>query len=68
MFGGRVGVADHVRIGSGARLAAASGVIGDVAPGAVLGGTPARPIRRWLRETAWLSAMAKRRSIGGTEE
>lgn len=61
MFGGRVGVADHVNIGDGARLAAATGVIGDVPPGAVLGGTPARPVRQWLREVAWVSAMAGRR-------
>jgi len=64
-LGGRVGVADHVTIGSGVRLAAAAGVIGNVPDGAVWGGTPARPVRRWLRETAWLARMAGRR--GGEE-
>lgn len=60
MLGGRVGVADHINIGAGARLAAATGVIGDVKPGEVLGGTPARPVRQWLKEIAWVSTMTKR--------
>ncbi len=64
-LGGRVGVADHVTIGAGVRLAAAAGVIGNVPAGAVWGGTPARPVRRWLRETAWLARKAGRR--GGEE-
>ncbi|MGA0600674.1 UDP-3-O-(3-hydroxymyristoyl)glucosamine N-acyltransferase [Caulobacter sp. KR2-114] len=64
-LGGRVGVADHLTVGPGVRLAAAAGVISNVPAGAVWGGTPARPVRRWLRETAWLSRMAGRR--GGEE-
>jgi UDP-3-O-[3-hydroxymyristoyl] glucosamine N-acyltransferase len=36
-IGGQAGVADHVRIGDGARIAAKSGVIGDVDPGAYRG-------------------------------
>jgi UDP-3-O-[3-hydroxymyristoyl] glucosamine N-acyltransferase len=64
-LGGRVGIADHLKVGAGARLAAAAGVIGDVPAGAVWGGTPARPVRQWLRETAWLSRLARRR--GGEE-
>lgn len=64
-LGGRVGVADHVTIGAGVRLAAAAGVIGNVPAGAVWGGTPARPVRRWLKETAWLARRAGRR--GGEE-
>ena len=64
MFGGRAGVADHVDIGAGAKIAAASGVMKDVPAGQVWGGSPARPLRRWMRETAWLSAQARKTGEG----
>jgi len=55
MLGGRVGVADHVNVGEGAQLAASAGVFRDVPDGEVWGGTPAKPIRQWMKETAWLN-------------
>ena len=57
-FGGRAGVADHVTIGAGARVGAAAGVMKDIPAGETWGGMPARPIRRWLKETAWLARKA----------
>jgi UDP-3-O-[3-hydroxymyristoyl] glucosamine N-acyltransferase len=60
-FGGRVGIADHLVIGAGARLAAATGLMHNVPAGETWGGIPARPIRQWLRETAWLTRSAGRR-------
>lgn len=60
-FGGRAGVADHVTVGDGARVGAASGVMKDIPAGETWGGMPARPIRRWMRETAWLAKMANRK-------
>jgi UDP-3-O-[3-hydroxymyristoyl] glucosamine N-acyltransferase len=60
-FGGRAGVADHINIGAGARIAAAAGVMKDVPAGETWGGTPARPIRQWMRETAWLAKGANRK-------
>jgi UDP-3-O-[3-hydroxymyristoyl] glucosamine N-acyltransferase len=60
-FGGRAGVADHVTIGAGARIGAAAGVMKDIPAGETWGGMPARPIRHWLKETAWLARMAHRR-------
>jgi UDP-3-O-[3-hydroxymyristoyl] glucosamine N-acyltransferase len=60
-FGGQAGVADHVTIGAGARVAGASGVMKDIPAGETWGGVPARPLRVWLKETAWLARMAHRR-------
>jgi UDP-3-O-[3-hydroxymyristoyl] glucosamine N-acyltransferase len=54
VMGGRVGIADHVHIGAGARLAAGSGIFRDIPPGEAWGGTPARPLRQYLREIAWI--------------
>lgn len=64
-LGGRVGIADHINIGAGARLGAAAGVMKDVPPGETWGGFPARPMRVWLRETAWLTQKASRRNGAG---
>lgn len=54
VMGGRVGIADHVHIGAGARLAAASGIFRDIPAGETWGGSPARPLRQYLREIAWI--------------
>jgi UDP-3-O-[3-hydroxymyristoyl] glucosamine N-acyltransferase len=63
-FGGQAGVADHITIGDGARVGAAAGVMKDIPAGETWGGFPARPIRRWLKETAWLARMTGRRGGG----
>jgi UDP-3-O-[3-hydroxymyristoyl] glucosamine N-acyltransferase len=64
MLGGRVGIADHLTIGAGVRLAASTGLMNDVPAGETWGGTPARPIRRWFRETAALARLAQRPTRG----
>ena len=69
MFGGRAGVTDHRQVGAGAKIAAAAAVMRDVPAGETWAGEPARPLRSWLRETAWLSRAALRglKGTGGDE-
>jgi UDP-3-O-[3-hydroxymyristoyl] glucosamine N-acyltransferase len=60
---GQVGIADHVRIESGAILGAQCGVpTGKVirGPGVLFWGTPARPIRQYLKELAALARLVKK--------
>jgi UDP-3-O-[3-hydroxymyristoyl] glucosamine N-acyltransferase len=63
IIGGQVGIADHVRIESGAILGAQSGIPTKKiirGSGVVFWGTPARPIREYLKELAVLAKLAKR--------
>jgi len=62
MMDGRVGLADHVKVGDGAQLAAGSAVLQDVPAGETWAGYPARPIRAWMREIAWLKRAAARKN------
>jgi UDP-3-O-[3-hydroxymyristoyl] glucosamine N-acyltransferase len=66
MLGGKVGIADHVTIGSGARLGAQSGVMADVPPGARWIGSPAQPVRDFMKGVAVLRRLA--RGGGGAGE
>jgi UDP-3-O-[3-hydroxymyristoyl] glucosamine N-acyltransferase len=59
-FGGRAGVVDHIRIGNGARIAADAAVMKDVPAGESWAGSPARPIKTWLRQSAWLARASRR--------
>jgi UDP-3-O-[3-hydroxymyristoyl] glucosamine N-acyltransferase len=64
IIGGQVGIADHVRIEEGAILGAQSGIPTKKVirgKGVVFWGTPARPIREYLKELAFLSKSAKDR-------
>jgi UDP-3-O-[3-hydroxymyristoyl] glucosamine N-acyltransferase len=49
LLAGQVGVSGHLTIHDGAVVYAQSGVGGDVAPGAVISGSPAFPRNDWLR-------------------
>ena len=63
IVGGQVGIADHVRIEAGAILGAQCGIPTRKVirgKGVVFWGTPARPIREYLKELAYLSQSAKR--------
>ncbi len=58
--GGQAGITGHLRIGMGAQIAAQSGVMADVDPGAKIGGSPAKNARDWLKGVAALDRMVKR--------
>jgi UDP-3-O-[3-hydroxymyristoyl] glucosamine N-acyltransferase len=63
VIAGQVGIADHVRIGGGAILGAQCGVPSKKVirgPGVVFWGTPARPIRQYLKELAALARLARK--------
>jgi UDP-3-O-[3-hydroxymyristoyl] glucosamine N-acyltransferase len=49
VMGGQVGLKDHLKIGAGAQLAAQSGLIKDLPPGARVFGTPAIDAKEELR-------------------
>ena len=63
VVGGQVGIADHVRIEEGAILGAQSGIPSKKVirgRGVVFWGTPARPIREYLKELAALARLGKK--------
>ncbi|MFM2044334.1 MAG: putative UDP-3-O-3-hydroxymyristoyl glucosamine N-acyltransferase [Pseudomonadota bacterium] len=55
----QAGITGHLRIGAGARIAAQSGVMRDVAPGEQVGGSPAVPVRQWLKQVALLGKFVR---------
>jgi UDP-3-O-[3-hydroxymyristoyl] glucosamine N-acyltransferase len=58
VLAGQAGLAGHINIGSGAKIAGQSGVFGDVPPGESWSGYPARPHRESLRATGALFKLA----------
>jgi UDP-3-O-[3-hydroxymyristoyl] glucosamine N-acyltransferase len=63
VLGGQVGIAEHVRIEEGVILGAQGGVPSNKivrGKGVVFWGTPARPIREYLKQLAVLARLAKK--------
>tara|TARA_B100000989_G_scaffold275716_1_gene235468 strand:+ start:440 stop:1438 length:999 start_codon:yes stop_codon:yes gene_type:complete len=60
-LGGQVGIAGHLKIGDKVTIAAKSGVIGNVDDNMIIGGYPAKPIKKWHRETIYLKNQSKKR-------
>lgn len=59
--GGQAGLAGHLTIGPGARIAAQAGVAKDIPAGQTVGGTPAVPQMDWLRQSAALNKLIRRK-------
>jgi UDP-3-O-[3-hydroxymyristoyl] glucosamine N-acyltransferase len=68
VLGASAGLADNVVIGEGAEIAAATGVHRNVPAGARWSGTPARPLRQWLREMKTLNRLSRAPRSGTDEE
>ena len=62
--GGQAALTGHLHVGAGARIGGQAGVIGDVADGAILMGTPAQPRKAFFRQIAILKRLT-RNSSGG---
>lgn len=60
VLGGQVGVAGHITIGTGAQVAAQSGVNKAVPAGARMGGSPTVPMREFRRQVAAVKALGRR--------
>ena len=63
VVGGQVGIGDHARIESGAMLGGQCGILPKKVlrgKGVVFWGTPARPVREYLKELAFVSRSAKK--------
>jgi len=61
MIGGQGGLAGHLHIGKGARIAAKSGLMRDVPAGETVCGSPAVPLGEFMRQTAVLQRLAKKK-------
>jgi UDP-3-O-[3-hydroxymyristoyl] glucosamine N-acyltransferase len=62
MIGGQGGLAGHLHIGRGARIAAKSGLMRDVPAGETVCGSPAVPLKEFMRQTAVLQRLAKKKA------
>ncbi|MBL4615356.1 MAG: UDP-3-O-(3-hydroxymyristoyl)glucosamine N-acyltransferase [Magnetovibrio sp.] len=65
MMGGAAGLAGHLTIGDGARIAAHSGVMRDVEPGQTVAGSPAMPAKAYWRQIAALRKLVKPKTKKG---
>jgi UDP-3-O-[3-hydroxymyristoyl] glucosamine N-acyltransferase len=64
MLGGQVGIGDHAELGAGSILGGQAGILPYKkfrGKGEVYWGTPAKPLREYLRELATLGRLAKRK-------
>lgn len=67
VLGAQAGVADHARVGSGARIAGRGAAVPgqELEGGRDYGGLPAKPVKEWMRELHAVSALVKKPKQGG---
>ncbi|HYB89651.1 MAG TPA: UDP-3-O-(3-hydroxymyristoyl)glucosamine N-acyltransferase [Candidatus Binataceae bacterium] len=58
-FGGQAGSADHTTVGDRVMVVAKSGIHGNIADGAIVGGIPAVDVRKWRRYVAALPRLSE---------
>jgi UDP-3-O-[3-hydroxymyristoyl] glucosamine N-acyltransferase len=52
VFAGQSGIAGHLRVGTGSRIGAQSGVISDIPPRSEMIGSPAQPVKAFFKQVA----------------
>lgn len=67
-MGARAGTVPNVTVGEGSQIAASSNVANDVPPGSRWGGSPAKPMRHWLREIKMVERMARQKNSAAADE
>ena len=60
VIAGQAGLTGHLKIGMGVQIAAQSGVMSDVPAGQKWGGSPAQPMREWLKSIVLLQKLGKK--------
>ncbi len=66
IMGGQVGIGDHARVESGAMLGGQCGILPKKilrGNGVVFWGTPAKPVKEYLKELAFLSRSARKKEL-----
>jgi len=58
---GQAGLTGHLQIGSGVKIGAQAGVMRDIPAGETVGGSPAVPITQWLRQSAELARLVRKK-------
>ena len=66
MLGGSVGIADHITIGDNVHIAARSGIMHNIPDGEYWGGTPAQPMRQYMRQIAMARKLGRQSKVKGT--
>jgi UDP-3-O-[3-hydroxymyristoyl] glucosamine N-acyltransferase len=59
VLAGQAGIAGHLTLGAGARVAAQSGVMRDVPAGEEVCGSPALPIKPFFQQVATLARLSR---------
>lgn len=61
VIGGQAGLAGHLKIGDGVRIAAQSGIMRELEPKETVMGTPAFPIKEYMRQIAYLQKAIRKK-------
>jgi UDP-3-O-[3-hydroxymyristoyl] glucosamine N-acyltransferase len=68
VLAGQAAIAGHLTIGTGARVAAQSGVMRDVPAGEEVCGSPALPVKQFFRQIATLARLSRGTGTRAREE
>lgn len=60
--GGQAGLAGHLNIGTGTKIGAQAGVLKNIPAGQEYSGTPAVPVRQWLKQSIVLGKLATQKN------